>query len=130
MHFGMGQTSNLAISTDSLYSSGKVNQYSTEEIGSARSFNGRGVTLGFKQLFTKEKEEWTADASYFGGKADNHSNYTTNYYVPGNPSALSSAQLQQILGGGNDHNIVLQTDFSDPLTPHTTSDSGPHSRAD
>jgi ferric enterobactin receptor len=124
MHFGMGQTSNLAISTDSLYSSGKVNQYSTEEIASSRSFNGRGVTLGFKQLFTKEKEEWTADASYFGGKADNHSDYTTNYYVPGNPSALSSAQLQQILGGGNDHNIVLQTDFTDPLTPHTTLEAG------
>jgi outer membrane receptor protein involved in Fe transport len=124
MHFGMGQTSNLVTSTDSLYSSGKVNQYSTEEIASARSFNGRGITLGFKQLFTKEKEEWTADASYFGGKADNHSGYTTNYYVPGNPSALSSAQLQQILGGGNDHNIVLQTDFTDPLTPHTTLEAG------
>ena len=124
MHFGMGQTSNLATSTDSLYSSGKVNQYSTEEIASSRSFNGRGVTLGFKQLFAKEKEEWTADASYFGGKADNHSDYTTNYYVPGNPSSLSSAQLQQILGGGNDHNIVLQTDFTDPLTPHTTLEAG------
>jgi ferric enterobactin receptor len=124
VHFGMGQTSNLAISTDSLYSTGKVNQYSTEEIGSSRSFNGRGVTLGFKQLFAKEKEEWTADASYFSGSADNNSDYTTNYYVPGNPSALSSAQLQQILGGGNDHNIVLQTDFTDPLTPHTTLEAG------
>ena len=124
VHFGMGQTSNLAISTDSLYSTGKVNQYSTEEIGSSRSFNGRGVTLGFKQLFAKEKEEWTADASYFGGSANNHSDYTTNYYVPGDASALSSAQLQQILGGGNDHNIVLQTDLTDPLTPHTTLEAG------
>src|SRR6202012_3069349 len=107
------------MNTDSLYTAGKVNQYSQEEIGSTRSFNGRGATLGFKQLFAKEKEEWTADASYFSGNANNHSDYTTNYYVPGDPSSLSSAQLQKILGGGNDHNIVVQTDFTDPLTPHT-----------
>ncbi|HVU95345.1 MAG TPA: TonB-dependent receptor [Puia sp.] len=124
VHFGMNSTSNLAFSTDSLYSSWKVNQLSAEEIGSSRSFNGRGVTLGFKQLFAKEKEEWTADASYFSGNADNHSDYTTNYFAAGNPSSLSSSQLQKIIGGGNDHNIVLQTDFTDPLTPHTTLETG------
>lgn len=124
VHFGMNSTSNLSMSTDSLFSSGKVNQYSTEEIGSSHSFNGRGATLGFKQLFAKDKEEWTADASYFSGNADNHSNYTTNYFQPGNPSTLSSSQLQKIDGGGNDHNLVLQTDFTDPLTPHTTLETG------
>jgi len=124
MHFGMNSTSNLKFSTDSLFSSGKVNQQSMEEIGSSRSFNGRGVTLGFKQLFAKEKEEWTADASYFSGSADNHSNYTTDYFAAGNPSTLSSSKLQKIIGGGNDHNIVLQTDFTDPLTPHTTLETG------
>jgi outer membrane receptor protein involved in Fe transport len=124
MHFGMGQTSNLKFSTDSLYSSGKVNQYSTEEIASSRSFNGRGLTLGFKQLFAKQKEEWTADASYFGGSGDNNSGYITNYYVPGNTSVLSSSQQQQIIGGGKDHNIVLQSDFTDPLTPHLTLEAG------
>jgi outer membrane receptor protein involved in Fe transport len=124
MHFGMNSTSNLQMSTDSLYSSGKINQYSTEEIGSTRSFNGRGATLGFKQLFAKEKEEWTADASYFSGNADNNSGYTTNYFLPGNPSALSSSQLQKINGGGNDHNLVLQTDLTDPLTPHLTLETG------
>jgi len=124
VHFGMNSTSNLSMSTDSLFSSGKVNQYSTEEIGNSHSFNGRGATLGFKQLFAKEKEEWTADASYFSGNADNHSNYTTHYFQPGNPSTLSSSQLQKINGGGNDHNLVLQTDFTDPLTPHTTLETG------
>ena len=124
VHFGMNSRSNLAFSTDSLYSSGKINQYSTEEVLNSRSFNGRGVTLGFKQLFAKEKEEWTADASYFSGNVSNNSDYTTRYYEPGNPSALSSSQWQKIIGGGNDHNIVLQTDFTDPLTPHTTLETG------
>jgi outer membrane receptor protein involved in Fe transport len=124
MHFGMNSTSNLQMSTDSLYSSGKINQYSTEEIAGSRSFNGRGATLGFKQSFAKDKEEWTADASFFSGNADNHSDYTTNYFVAGNPSALSSSQLQKINGGGNDQNIILQSDFTDPLTPHTTLETG------
>lgn len=124
VHFGMNQTSNLSMTTDSLYSTGKINQFSTEEIGSTRSFNGRGATLGFKQLFAKDKEEWTADASYFSGNADNHSGYVTNYYVAGIGSGLSSSLLQKINGGGNDHNIVLQTDFTDPLTPHLTLETG------
>ncbi|HEY4111122.1 TonB-dependent receptor domain-containing protein [Puia sp.] len=124
MHHSMTSTSNLAMSTDSLYSSGKINQYSSEEIVGAREFNGRGGTFGFKQLFAKEKEEWTADASYFSGNATNNSLYTTNYYLAGNPTTLSSSQLQNIAGGGNDHNIILQTDLSDPLTPHTTLETG------
>ena len=124
MHHQMTNTSDISINTDSMYSSGKISQYSTEEINSSRSFNGRGATLGFKQLFAKEKEEWTADASYFSGNATNSSLYTNNYFESGTGSALSSAQLQKIIGGGNDHNIVLQTDFSDPLTPKTTLEAG------
>ena len=124
MHHQGTSTSNLTMSTDSMYSSGKINQASTEEIIGNRSFNGRGATLGLKQLFAKEKEEWTADASYFSGSASNNSLYTTNYYLAGNPNSLSSSQLQKIIGGGNDHNIILQTDFTDPLTPHMTLETG------
>lgn len=124
MHHQMMNTSNIGINTDSLYSSGKISQYSTEEIGSTRSFNGRGGTLGFKQLFPKEKEEWTADASYFSGNSTNSSLYATNYYTGDPGSTLSSNQLQQIVGGGNDHNTILQTDFTDPLTPKTKLEAG------
>jgi outer membrane receptor protein involved in Fe transport len=112
------------MNTDSLYTAGKISQYSQEEINSTRSFNGRGATLGVKRLFAKEKEEWTADASYFSGNASNNSLYSTNYYQAGNPSALSGATLQKIASGGNDHNIILQSDFSDPLSSKTTLEAG------
>jgi outer membrane receptor protein involved in Fe transport len=112
------------MNTDSLYTAGKISQYSQEEIGSSRTFNGRGATLGIKQLFAKEKEEWTADASYFSGNASNNSQYVTNYYKYGNGSPLSSTELQKIEGGGNDHNIILQTDLTDPLTRRTTLEAG------
>jgi len=124
MHMQMANTSNITMTTDSMYSTGKISQYSTEEINSSRHFNGRGATLGFKQLFPKDKEEWTADASYFSGNAGNSSLYATNYFADGSGSAIANTQLQQIIGGGNDHNIILQTDFSDPITPKTKIEAG------
>ena len=122
MHHGGGSTSDITMNTDSLYPAGKISQYSQEEINSTRSFNGRGATLGVKRLFAKEKEEWTADASYFSGNASNNSLYSTYAYQE--PPALSAATLQKIAGGGNDHNIILQSDFSDPLSSKTTLETG------
>lgn len=124
MHHDGPSTSNISINTDSLYSSGKIGQYSQEEIAGERTFNGRGATLGVKQLFARDKEEWTADASYFSGNASNNSLYTTDYYKAGSGSALAGTQLQKIIGGGNDHNIILQSDLSDPLTSKTTLEAG------
>ena len=124
MHHESRQTSNLVMNTDSLYSAGKISQSSQEEIIGSHAFNGRGATLGVKQLFAKDKEELTADASYFSGTGSNNSLYTTNYYTNGNGSSLGSSELQKILGSGNDHNIILQTDFSDPLTARTTLEAG------
>jgi len=124
MHHQMTNASDLTMNTDSLYNTGKLSQYSTEEIGMTRSFNGRGATLGIKQLFPKAKEEWTADASYFSGNASNSSLYTTNYFANGSGSAMTSQRLQKIIGGGNDHNIILQSDFTDPLSRKTTLEAG------
>ena len=124
MHHSDASSSNLSINTDSLYTAGKISQYSHEEINSTRSFNGRGATLGVKRLFARDKEEWTADASYFSGKAQNNSQYVTNYYNYGSGSALASTELQKILGSGNDHNIILQTDYTDPLSSKTKLEAG------
>ncbi len=124
MHMGMANTSNIGINTDSMYSSGKISGYNAQEINSSRSFNGRGATLGFKQLFPKDKEEWTADASYFSGNASNSSLYTTNYFTNGSGSEIANSQLQQIIGSGNDHNIIMQTDFADPVGQKTKIEAG------
>jgi ferric enterobactin receptor len=124
MHHDGPQTSNLGVSTDSLYSSGKTPGYYQEEINSSRTFSGRGGTLAYKQLFAKEKEEWTADASYFFGGGTSDANYVTNYYTGAEGSPLGSTELQKIIGSGKDHNLFVQTDFSDPLTKKTTLEAG------
>lgn len=124
MHHDDHTLSNITLNTDSLYAAGKTNQYSQEEISGSHTFNGRGVTLGVKRLFAKEKEEWTADASYFSGNARNNSSYSTSYFAGGSGSTITGTQLQKILGSGNDHNIILQTDYSNPLNKKTTLESG------
>jgi outer membrane receptor protein involved in Fe transport len=124
MHHGGDNTSNISMATDSLYPTGKVSQFSQEEIASSRSFNGRGATLGIKHLFPKAKEEWTADASFFSGNASNNSQYTTNFYQGVKGSAFAGSELQKISGGGNDQNIILQSDFTDPLSGKTVLEAG------
>jgi len=124
MHHSMNSTANLTVNTDSLYSAGKIPQYSQEEINGTHSFSGRGLTVGIKHLYKKEKEEWTADGSYFSGNVVNNSLYTTNNYEGSTGSALASTEWQKILGGGNDHNIILQTDYTNPLSSRTTLEAG------
>jgi ferric enterobactin receptor len=124
MQHAANSTSNLSINTDSLYGTGKVPQYSQEEITGSHSFNGRGATLGIKHLFTKPKEEWTADGSLFSGNAANNSLYTTNNYTGAKGSAFSGSTLQKIQGSGSDQNIILQTDFTDPIAKGTTLEAG------
>jgi ferric enterobactin receptor len=116
MHHWATTRSNIAMNTDSLYNAGKISQYTGEEINGGHSFNGRGLTLGIKHLFVKDKEEWTADGSYFSGYSANNSLYVTNTYIGGVGTSLLGTEDQKIVGSGNDHNIILQTDYVDPIT--------------
>src|ERR1700722_18098498 len=124
MHHSAHSTSAINMTTDSLYPSGTITQYTREHIDAPGSFDGRGATLGIKHLFAKDKEEWTADASYFSGIVTNNSLYTTNEYGDKIESTLVSSQWQKIRGSANEHNIILQTDFTDPLTSKMTLETG------
>ncbi len=117
-------TSAISLNTDSLYPSGTVSQYGQEHIAAPHTFAGHGLTLGMKRLFATDKEEWTADASYFSGNATSSSLYVTNEYGDKAERALLSNQLQKIVGSGNDQNIILQTDFTDPVTSKMTLETG------
>ncbi len=101
------------IYTDSLYTSGKTASYSQRISNTDRGFNGRGVSLGFKHLFPKAGEELTMDANYFGGNNSGSALYTTNYYTGSN---ISKTDLQKILSDGSDKNLMLQADYTKPLS--------------
>ncbi len=114
----------LDITTDSLFGTGTASSYRNRVTSGSRNFNNQGLTLGFKTLFPKAGEEWTADANYFSGSSTNNSLYTTNYYNTGAETALSSTGLQKIIGSGKDYNLVLQTDYVNPLTGNLKLETG------
>jgi len=124
MQHSAHSTSAISMNTDSLYPNGTVYQYGQEHIAAPHTFSGHGATVGMKHLFAKDKEEWTADISYFSGNATNSSLYVTNQYGDKAESVLLSKQLQRIQGSGNDQNIILQTDYTDPLTSKMILETG------
>ncbi|MBA2762916.1 MAG: outer membrane beta-barrel protein, partial [Segetibacter sp.] len=114
----------IDITTDSLFNSGIKSSYSDRISSGSRSFNGRGLAFGLKHIFPKEGEELTADANYFSGNSDMASYYTTNRYTGSAGSSINSTALQQLLGGGTDYNIVLQTDYVKPVSSKTKLETG------
>jgi len=124
VHGEFKPTSVLDITTDSLYNSGKIADYSERYTNTNRVFNGQGLQFGFKHLFPKQGEEWTVDGNYFEGKNSNNSLYTSDYYIDGPGSAIGSTGLQQIIGYGSDKNFIIQTDYVNPITPSLKLETG------
>ncbi len=106
MHGEFSPNEVIGITTDSLFSSGKISQFSQRTSAGSREFNGQGLVFGLKHLFPKEGEELTADANYFTGRNINNSLYTTNYYL-NNSANVTGNELQKVLGDGNDKNVTL-----------------------
>ncbi len=111
IHGDMQPSSLLNINTDSLYTTGTTSAFSQRNTLGSRLFNGQGLVFGMKHLFPKKGEELTVDANYFTGKMNSSSLYTTNYYANGVGSNILNSQAQQIVGGGSDKNIILQSDY-------------------
>ncbi|HEX8675827.1 MAG TPA: outer membrane beta-barrel family protein, partial [Segetibacter sp.] len=114
----------ININTDSLYNASTIKSYSERNSTGNRVFNGQGGAFGLKYIFPKEGKELTADASYFSGKNENSSFYTTNTFSNGAGSSVKESGLQKIAGDGSDYNIILQTDFVNPVTSKTKLETG------
>ncbi len=104
----------IGITTDSLYSTGKITKFSERISTGTRQFNANGVTAGFKQLFPKEGEELTADFNYFSGKNEGNSLYVTNFFANANGSKTGDYQ-QQLISSGTNRFMTIQTDYVKPF---------------
>lgn len=113
----------IDITTDSLFSSGKISNNSNRSTRGNREFNGQGLVFGLKHLFPKEGEELTIDANFFSGKNKNNYLFTTNYYNY-NSNTLTKTELQKAIGSGNDKNVVIQSDYVKPLGKLTKLEMG------
>ncbi|MEP6949545.1 MAG: TonB-dependent receptor [Ginsengibacter sp.] len=123
VHGQFNPNENINISTDSLYSNAKINSLSNRITTGTREFNGQGLVFGLKHIFPKEGRELTVDANYFGGKMDNNSLITSNYFLK-NSNDIDSTELQKTIGGGTDKNFVIQSDFVNPINKTTKIETG------
>ena len=86
-------------------------RYSTAQ----NEFSNSGVQASFKHIFPKSGHEWTADANYSKGKNTNTNDIRTESYNLPENIFLNSFITKQI-GGGNNDNLTLQTDYTNPLS--------------
>lgn len=87
--------------------------YSQRVSESSRHFHGNPLQFGIKHLFPKEGEEWTMDLHIFGGKNNNNSLATTNYFTTDN--AIAASKYQKTDGFGSNQFINFQSDYVKPL---------------
>lgn len=106
-------TSISDIGIDSLYNP-KTSSFNQRNSTTDAQFRNLGTQLSFKHNFPKSGEEFTADATFNSSKNNNQNLINTDYFaVPQN--VLTGAFKQRQDGIGNNKNIILQTDYTNPI---------------
>ncbi len=90
---------------------------------SEREFKNWGGQASFKHIFPKTGHEWTADATYNKGVNNNLNLIKTDYFKTGDKIFDRTYQQQQI-GNGVNENLVLQTDYVNPLSENSKLEAG------
>jgi outer membrane receptor protein involved in Fe transport len=126
VNFARGQMkpfSNSGILYDSLFPSGTTTSFQDRSSNSKSNFRNLGATLSFKHNFPKAGREWTADVTYNKGKNNNSNIIQTDYLDKQGGTLLSEYNQQQLIDGKNT-NVVLQTDFVNPITDKSKLEMG------
>ena len=113
-------TSNILI--DSLYN--PVTSSLSQRVANNKSqMQNKGLQLSYKHNFPRSGQELTADVTYNKSNSNNINFIETDYYkLPQN--TLNNIFKQQQNGTGNFENLVLQTDYSNPITDKSKFEMG------
>jgi len=82
-----------------------------------------GSQLSFKHNFPKAGHEWTADVTYNKSYNENNIAIDANYYNL-NPKTFDRLYSQQQFGSGENANIIVQTDYTKPLSDKSKIEGG------
>lgn len=113
--------SNSDIWIDSLKTGGS--SFSDRFSNSNNDFRFLGVTIGYKHLFPKAGRELTADVNFNRRKGDNENTIQTDYFNLNQTTPYRFFRQQQ-LGNSNNESLVIQTDYTDPITEKSKIDFG------
>lgn len=114
-NFGRGEMkphSESDIYTDYLLTP-PVTAFSERNSISKNIFRNTGLQLSFKHNFPKSGQELTADVTYNKGTNTNINTITTNYYTG---STANDQYIQRQNGSGDNKNIIIQSDYTNPIT--------------
>lgn len=104
-------TSNILV--DSLYNP-IISSLSQRNSNNKSQMQNKGVQLSYKHNFPKSGQEITADVTYNKSSSKSSNDIQTdNYKLPQN--TLTDIFKQQQLGSGGFQNLVLQSDYTNPI---------------
>lgn len=106
---------------DSLYPT-PIEAYDNRATNTKGNFRNLGTTLSFKHNFPKAGRELTADVTYNQSRNNNSSFIQTSSYDGTNQ--LKNIYRQQQLISGRNKNMVIQTDFVNPITDKSKIEMG------
>ena len=113
---------NTEITTDSLHNP-KESYFSQRLSNTNGEFNFKGTQISFKHNFPKAGRDLTADLTYNGSRNNNRNLIETNdYNVPQYQLVRSYKQMQ--LGNSKNNNLVVQSDFVNPINDKTKFETG------
>lgn len=118
---GQGKTNTTSI-IDSL-TNASLTKEDDRLTNSIFNFHHWGTQMSFKHNFPKNGHNLTANATYNYGTNDNLNLITTSdYFMPQHSFNSAYAQRQSI--AGNNENLILQTDYSNPINDHSKFEAG------
>jgi len=111
------------IYVDTLYTPVKQSSFYDRNSENEGNFRNVGGMLSFKHLFPKPGREWTADATFNKSRNRNNSLIVTDTFsVPQHDLLGTYRQQQQVRG--NSSNLILQTDFVNPINDKSKIEMG------
>lgn len=111
------------IYTDTLYSPTKTSSYNKRTSDVDGNFRVLGTTVSFKHNFPKAGRELTADVTYNKSRNENTSILNTDYYTVPQNQLVNTYRQQQLMKSAN-QNVVIQTDFTNPINDKSKFDLG------
>lgn len=118
----MKPNSSSLIYTDTT-SNGSFDNLQERLSNSNNDFRHMHSQMSFKHNFPKSGHEWTFDVTYNKGKNENNNRITSDYFdLPA--KTFNHTYIQEQLGGGNNENLIAQTDYSNPLTDNSKLELG------
>lgn len=108
---------------DSLYSPTVTSSFSDRSSNTVGNFHFKGTQFSYKHNFPKAGHELTADVNYNSSRNDNSNVIETDYFTYPQKQMTGSFRQQQNIYGNN-NNLVIQSDYTNPITENSKLEAG------